>query len=323
MPLVSVVTPVYNGEAYLIECIESVLLQTYENWEYIIINNCSDDNTLNIAESYAKKDDRIHIYTNDKLLPIMENWNSALQKISSDSKYCKVVHADDWLFPECLDKMVEVAEKHPSVGLVGSYGLWNSKVVCDGLPYPTEFIEGRELCKMTLLGRINLFWSPSSLLIRSDIIRGRVNYYNEPDIHADVQACYEVLESNDFGFVHQVLTYIRKHEQSVTSVAATPLNLYVYTNFDLLKNYGPRYLTNDEYQARVKNRLNNYYIFLSRSVFEFRDADFWKYHKNNLKNLGFSLSYLKLVAKAAVEALTNPRRVFRAIIESMHIKRLS
>ena len=55
-PLVSIVTPVYNGEAYLEECIESVLAQTYTHWEYIIVNNCSTDNTLDIARRYESKD---------------------------------------------------------------------------------------------------------------------------------------------------------------------------------------------------------------------------------------------------------------------------
>jgi glycosyltransferase involved in cell wall biosynthesis len=49
-PLVSVVTPVYNGAEYLRQCIESVLAQSYENWDYLIVNNCSKDRTLEIAQ---------------------------------------------------------------------------------------------------------------------------------------------------------------------------------------------------------------------------------------------------------------------------------
>ncbi|MEJ2116072.1 MAG: glycosyltransferase family A protein, partial [Gammaproteobacteria bacterium] len=111
-PLVSVVTPVYNGEIYLSECIESVLAQTYANWEYIILNNCSTDHTPQIIQKYADADKRIKIFTNDKLLPIMDNWNAALQNISPESVYCKIVHADDKLFSECLASMVQIGEQY-------------------------------------------------------------------------------------------------------------------------------------------------------------------------------------------------------------------
>ena len=101
LPLVSVVTPVYNTEEYIRECIESVLAQTYGNFEYIIVNNCSMDNTGEIAESYAKKDSRLRIYHNKQHLSQVENYNTALEQISPHSKYCKLVQADDWIFPCC------------------------------------------------------------------------------------------------------------------------------------------------------------------------------------------------------------------------------
>src|SRR3970040_1020431 len=101
-PLVSVLTPVYNGAPYLRECIESVLSQTYSNWEYTIVNNCSTDQTLTIAEEYARKDTRIRVCSNAVLLDVISNHNRAFRLVSPDSKYCKVVSGDDWLFPECL-----------------------------------------------------------------------------------------------------------------------------------------------------------------------------------------------------------------------------
>src|SRR5207253_1129747 len=69
-PLISVLTPVFNGEDYLAECIESVLAQTYSKWEYIIVNNCSTDRTLEIALDYAKKDGRIRVHNNRELLGV-------------------------------------------------------------------------------------------------------------------------------------------------------------------------------------------------------------------------------------------------------------
>ena len=67
-PLVSVVTPVYNGAAFVSECIESVLAQTYENWEYVIVDNCSTDGTAEIAAGYASSDPRIRLVANDRFL---------------------------------------------------------------------------------------------------------------------------------------------------------------------------------------------------------------------------------------------------------------
>ena len=63
-PLVSVVTPVYNGERFLRECIESVLAQTYQHWDYTIVDNSSTDQTSEIAREYAARDSRIRVLRN-------------------------------------------------------------------------------------------------------------------------------------------------------------------------------------------------------------------------------------------------------------------
>src|SRR5215468_3228733 len=98
-PLVSIVTPVYNGGQYLAKCIESVLAQTYEAFEYIIVNNCSTDCSLEVAKEYERKDKRVRVQTNSKFVGLIENHNIAFRSISEDSTYCKVVCADDWIYP--------------------------------------------------------------------------------------------------------------------------------------------------------------------------------------------------------------------------------
>src|SRR6267143_2203091 len=134
-PLVSIVTPVYNEEAHLRECIESVLAQTYPNWDYAIANNCSTDRTLEIAQEYAARDSRIRVHDNATFVDVIGNYNIAFRQISSQSKYCKVVAADDWLYPDCLEKMVALAEQHPSVAMVSALGLEGTNVAQFALPY--------------------------------------------------------------------------------------------------------------------------------------------------------------------------------------------
>ena len=152
-PLVSIITPVYNGEKYLAECIESVLNQSYKNWDYCIVNNCSTDKTREIAEEYARKDPRIRVHNNSAFLNIYDNLNHAMRQLAPGSKYCKVVHADDLLFPECVEKMVQLAERHPEIGIVGAYGLRGKEVVWDRLiPLGSPVIPGRNVCRSILLG---------------------------------------------------------------------------------------------------------------------------------------------------------------------------
>ena len=68
----------------------------------------------------------------------VENFNAACSHISPESRYCKVVLADDWLFPECIERMVALAEANPSAGIVSSYRLFGDEITGDGLPYSAQ-----------------------------------------------------------------------------------------------------------------------------------------------------------------------------------------
>lgn len=314
-PLISVVTPVYNAEKYLAECVESVLAQTYENWEYVIVDNCSTDRSLEIAQHYAQQNVRIRVHENPEFLNQMQNWNHALRQISEESKYCKVLHADDWLFPECVARMVELAEAHSSVGVVGAYRLDENRVNLDGLPYASNVISGRELCRRSLLGDLSVFGSPTSLLIRCDIVRNRPLFYKESTIHADKQVCFDILQDCDFGFVHQILTYTRRHNETVTSFIHRFSTLRL-ANLVVLKEYGPIYLSDEEYEARLRQVLEHYHRFLGRSILELREKEFWNYHKEKLEEIGHPISRARLV-KAAFLELLNFKDAVRMLEQAM------
>ncbi len=286
-PLVSVLTPVYNGEKYLAECIESVLAQTYWNWEYCILNNRSTDRTLEIADSYAAKDSRVRVITTQQFLPIMENHNTAFRLISSRSKYCKIVHAPDWLFPECVEKMVEVAEANPSVGIVGAYSLKDHTVICDGLRYPGTVTNGKELGRNTLLGGPNVFGTPTTVLFAADVVRSRPRFYNEASFHADAEACFDVLRDRDFGFVHQVLTYSRVFSENASRFDEICMFL---PEIEILFKYGRDYLSTEEFSRENRRMWDRYYTFMGSKVFRKNKKEFWPYHRTTLKRLGFSLS---------------------------------
>jgi len=312
-PLVSVVTPVYNGAKYLPQCIESVLVQTYPNWEYWIVNNRSTDESLRIAREYERKDPRIRVHDNPQHLPMLQNFNAALRRIAPYAKYCKIVHADDWLMPECLERMVALAEEHPSVAIVGAYRLEENRVTLDGLSYASHVVPGKEVCRATLLGELYVFGAPSNLLLRADIIRRRGEFYGLEGLHADTDVCYEILRDSDFGFVHQVLTFTRRHNEAATAFSRR-VNTYLSGSLGGLVKYGHFYLSDDEYQRRFRQLMANYYRFLAAALFRREGKDFWQYHREQLSTLGHPIRRFRLLRawiSVTAERLLHPARVFR------------
>ena len=293
-PLVSIVTPAYNEEQHLSECIESVLAQTYSNWDYTIVNNCSTDGTLAIAQKYAARDPRIRVITNNTFVQALANLNKAFRQIAPTSKYCKMLLADDWMFPECLERMVAVMEEYPSVGIVGAYGLEEQLVLWVGLPYPSHFVPSREICRQRLLGGPYVFGSPTSVLFRSDLVRSHDPFYNESNMQADSEACFELLKECDFGFVHQVLTFSRHNRPASRLEASRELNTAAASFLHEVMAYGPYYLNPQEYADCLKATVSKYYDFLALNLIERRPRAFWDYHKQKLKEEGIGFSRTRL-----------------------------
>lgn len=291
--VVSVVTPVYNGQAHLAECIESVLAQSLADWEYIILDNASSDATAQIIQRYATQDARIKYHRNDTTLPIIENWNTALRHIDPQSKYCKVVHADDILMPECLQKMVAVGDKHPSVNLIGAYRIDGVGVNMDSIPYPNDFISGAALAKDRFLGRVeDQFGSPSSVMYRANKVRKKPDFYDAANFHADTEVCIDLLRDGDYGFVHQALTYTRRH-MGAESPAARKLGSHGVGRIIILQKFGHHFLTDAEYERALNMQLRFYYRFLASDLTRFKDPDFRQYHKSFLHDSGLGFNIAK------------------------------
>jgi len=312
-PFVSIITPVYNGEKYLASCIESVLGQSYDNWEYIIVNNCSTDRTREIAQAYAGKDERITVVDNEEFVDVITNHNIAFRCISPDSSYCKVLQADDLLFPDCITSMVEVFERYPDVGVVGAYSLTGKDVKCTGMEYPENVISGREISRKVLLGEIYPFLSPSSLMIKSGLIRRSSTYYEGKRLDADVDALYRDFTGCDFGFVYQVLTFIRRNPESVTAKDKSKANTQLLSHVRMLQKYGPVYLSEQEYEGRLKALCEKYYRMLATNALHLRGRDFWRGQEKSLQDLGIDLEKGRLARIVASDLVFRPRRSLRLV----------
>jgi len=211
--------------------------------------------------------------------------------------------------------MVELAEAHPTVGIVSAYRLEETRVSLHGLPYPSVCVPGREICRLVLRGALRVFGSPTSLLIRSDLIRKRPKFYDESTVSADTQVCFELLQECDLGFVHQVLTFTRRHNESMTSLTHK-FNTRRLGKLVALIRYGPIFLDSNEYEACLSRAIDSYHAFLARCVFEQRDKSFWDYQSITLRELGYPIRPTKL-AMASLRQLLHFGETVRHIRRAM------
>ncbi len=121
-PKISVILPVYNGEKYLDESIQSILNQTFQDFEFIIINDCSKDNSLKIIKKYKKQNKRIILINNKKNLGGSASFNLGFK--NAKGKYIACFCADDISHPKRLEVEYNYLEKNTDIFLIGTSGIY-------------------------------------------------------------------------------------------------------------------------------------------------------------------------------------------------------
>ena len=303
---VSVVTPVYNDEPYVEECIKSVLAQSHQDFEYIICNNHSKDRSGEIAADYATKDSRIRIVSPPEFVPQAKNFNFALREISGRAKYCKMLLSDDWMYPQCLQQMIDVAESNPRIALVSAYRLIGDRPDCFGVPVGRSSFAGEEACRWQLLGTAYPFGSQSTVMFRAEVVRKRApSFFPENRFFMDVDVAFRILGDADFGFVHQVLTFSRYQPETVTDTASH-FNSWPLLHYLMMEQYGRDFLSKGEFKARYDEVTTEMYRglgeqWLKDKVRLKKKKGFWEFQRKHLGDIGVEIRPA-LLAKGVVAA---------------------
>lgn len=154
MPKISIIVTAYNQEKYIWEAIESLKNQTFKDWEMIVWDDCSKDNTYEVAKKHSQNDDRIKVYWHKENLWIAWNMKFLFEKVSSDSKYIAFLEWDDIYHPENLETKINIFEKDSKIDLIyNQYNKidWDWKLNNDLLHKLIWFFKSRDrLQKITL-----------------------------------------------------------------------------------------------------------------------------------------------------------------------------
>lgn len=206
-PLITVILPVYNGERFLNETIDSILNQTFQDFEVIIIDDCSQDQSYNIIQSYAQQDERIVIIKNEKNLGIAPSRNKALS--IAKGCYIALINQDDINFPERFSKQIDYLTHHPDIYVLGtSYiGIDENGSELGIRTYP----DSPGLMQWALF--FGAFLSNPTLMMRSEIFK-KYNYRYHQSLSGDYELWVRLIEFFKITNLKEPLLYFRFHPQS-------------------------------------------------------------------------------------------------------------
>lgn len=235
IPPISVCVPTFNAAKYLRNCLDSILAQTFTDFELLIVDNQSSDETPNIIKEYADRDSRIRIVTNDQNIGAIRNFNRCLELAKGE--WIKYVHADDFIAPECLERMLAVSKPKSSMICCRRDFLFepgvdektkNSRLKflsdrsIDSLfPNLTE-ISASDYCNFV----IDNFWTnivgePTAVMINRKAFY-RFGVFNINTIGmADIELWARIIIHSGLTYIPQTLAKSRVHGESLTSINHT------------------------------------------------------------------------------------------------------
>ncbi len=207
----------YNSAETLSEALQSVMAQTFTDWEIIFYDNGSDDESLGIAKSFAKKSEKILIFQNAERISLGHSRNGAMAKASG--KYIAFLDCDDIWLPTKLEKQVKLLQENSNVALVCSdaenFYIKNNKYKSLSRMFATATPHRGKVFKKLIMGQ----WiTMSSVLLRRDCLQKKEDRYfdNALNICEEADFFYALAHVHDFDYVDEVLTKRRIHHKNIT-----------------------------------------------------------------------------------------------------------
>ncbi len=222
--LVSVCMTNYNYENFIKESIDSVLFQTYKNFELIIIDNASTDGSVDIIKSY--NDSRIKLYINDANIPLYKNLNKAASLARGE--LVTFLHSDDIYNPLFLSEIIKAKKKNPDkkVFVSGVY-FWHDykNDFKEWYPYKEAGVKSRPETLLNL-SVFNTIGNGVNVAIDKDCFNKAGRFSDKYKYSADYDLWFRLADEHEFVYINKLLTYYRIHNNNLPHVMNK--NLYMY-----------------------------------------------------------------------------------------------
>lgn len=249
LPKVSVITPAYNAEKYIAQAIESILNQTFKDFEYIIIDDCSTDSTWKIIQEYAKEDARIIALKNEKNLGIAGNRNKGTQ--IALGKYIIWQDADDISMLTRIEKQFRFMEENSEVGIAGSYMLFFSEIGDSGV---RKYLPDDVGLRKTVF-RYSPVAQPSAI-VRKKCLDEFGPYDLEMPPAEDLDMSFKIGSKYKFANLQEALVKYRENPGSATF---TKLKRIELNTIKIRKKYSKGY----GYKMSITDNIYNFLQYLS------------------------------------------------------------
>jgi glycosyltransferase involved in cell wall biosynthesis len=216
MPKLSICIPVYNGADFIRESIDSVLSQDFQDFELVLVDNQSTDDTLSIIRSY--EDDRIKTFINDSNIGMVPNWNKTLEYALGE--YIKVLPADDFIYPGCLAKQVRILDedKEKRISLVsGRRNIIDEKgklILNRGFTKREKQINGFKAIHKNVRSGGNIIGEGGAVMFRKEILKRTGVFRSDIFYVLDIDLWYRILLYGDLYALSDTVSSFRVSKRS-------------------------------------------------------------------------------------------------------------
>lgn len=263
-PKVSICIPAFNAADYLRQAVESVLGQDYQDYEIVIIDNCSTDHTVSlVSELQQLSNGHIRFYQNDRNIGLVGNLNRCLEY--AKGAYIKFLCADDMLLPGCLEKMAAGLDLHSSVKLVSCgrlvIDMYGNKLGTRHYVAGDNIVSGKQVITRCLFGG-NFIGEPTAVMFRKTDLKGCFRE-DMPQL-SDMDMWFQLLEQGDLLSLEKPLCAIRSHPAQMTHSNVRSGRL-IEDNIKLFETYSQKSYLESTWFLRLQHKLlMTYRVWVSR-----------------------------------------------------------